>query len=112
MFSLTVRRLHGRTVITIAGEVDIESAPTLAEALVLREGPLEIDCAELHFIDVAGLRVLYEAASRERVILRRPSALTVRILEVLGWDQAFRVIHEPPPKPPARPPVRFTTKGY
>ena len=57
-------------------------------------------------------RVLYEAASRERVILRRPSALTVRILEVLGWDQAFRVIHEPPPKPPARPPVRFTTKGY
>ena len=111
MFSLTVRRLHGRTIITIAGEVDASCATTLADLLALREGPLEVNCTEMQFIDVAGLRVLYEAASRERVTLRRPSALTVRILVVLGWDQAFRVVDGPCTRPPTRPLGRFTTEA-
>jgi anti-sigma B factor antagonist len=50
--------------VTVAGEVDAEGAPTLAEALAgVAEGDLAFDLAGVTFIDSSGLRVIAGAAS-------------------------------------------------
>lgn len=65
--ALTVRVRHqpGYSIIRVAGEVDILTAPRLRERLAALAGagrPVIADLAQVSFIDAAGLRVLATAA--------------------------------------------------
>ncbi|TMM03436.1 MAG: STAS domain-containing protein, partial [Actinobacteria bacterium] len=65
-FAMRVRRDGDRLLVTVAGELDLTTAPDLEE-LLLASAPyvdLELDLAELAFIDSSGLRLLL--AERER----------------------------------------------
>jgi anti-anti-sigma factor len=82
-------------VVRVSGEIDIATAPALAEALRARleaAGPgaeLIVDLAAVTFIDARGLATLLEAAETARsrgIVLRttgRPSCLR-RIIAVTG----------------------------
>jgi anti-sigma B factor antagonist len=62
---MQVRRWPGYTVITVAGEIDIATAPQLGERLAVLAGsgrPVIADLDQVRFIDAAGLRVLAAAA--------------------------------------------------
>ena len=93
------------TVVKARGEVDGATAPLLREALVmahaalLREGlrrALVLDLSEVTFLDASALGVLVGVAKRARrlhsdLVLREPSRMIVRLLEITGLLRAFRV---------------------
>jgi anti-sigma B factor antagonist len=65
MLVVQVRLQPGYTVITVAGEVDIATAPQLGHHLAALAGsgrPVIADLDQVSFIDAAGLRVLAAAA--------------------------------------------------
>ena len=104
-FSLAVAAAPGRTVVTTSGEVDAATAPMLREALMraqaglLRQGPehsLVVDLSGVTFIDASALGVLAGAARRAHrvggeIVLRDPTRMTVRLLEITGLLRMFRV---------------------
>ena len=75
VFFVTMRRDPHDNVMTVAGELDVASAPKLADALRRLEHSqhkdLSLDCAGIRFCDCAGLSVLITAARRRRA---RPAA--------------------------------------
>ena len=82
--------------IGLIGEVDSTSSPEVRAAVLgaLDGGAtsLTFDCAELTFIDSAGLSVLIEAHQQAqlrwgKVTVLRPSASLVRMLEITGLDK-------------------------
>ena len=88
-------------VVTVAGELDLSSAPELAYALrqASRLGnELLVDIERVEFMDCAGLRVLLEWAGDDGG--RGPSVLSVtpgprqvqRLFELTGADRLLRVI--------------------
>src|SRR5207245_9294651 len=99
-------RLQGRyTLITVAGEVDIATAPRLGHHLAALAGsgrPVIADLDQVSFIDAAGLRVLAAAA--------RQAAAAGGSLHVVPGRYQVRRAFAPPglhrPVPPAPPPPR------
>jgi anti-anti-sigma factor len=92
-FSVTMRRDMHDNVMTVAGELDVASAPKLADALRRLEHSqhkdLSLDCAGIRFCDCAGLSVLITAARRRRAAggwlrLVNPSAALRRISGLAG----------------------------
>src|SRR3954469_22619644 len=82
----------GRSWLRIIGEVDLETAPQVEAALESLDQPLEVECGEIDFIDCAGLGVLARAAaSLGSVTLRDSSPLLVRMLQITGLDDRFRI---------------------
>ncbi|MET9181090.1 STAS domain-containing protein [Kitasatospora aureofaciens] len=88
------------TVIALYGELDLDSVTELNE--VLRPALAEpatvivIDCAGLEFCDSTGLNALLRAQARavddgSRIELARPRPLVLRMLELTGATDAFRV---------------------
>ncbi|MBD0693951.1 hypothetical protein BG452_42935 [Streptomyces sp. CBMA123] len=90
----------GGTVIALYGELDLDSvaelnavlAPALAEPATV----VVIDCAGLEFCDSTGLYELFRAqvgaaAHGSRIELARPRPLVLRMLELTGATDAFRV---------------------
>lgn len=73
ILTLHARRDGGTVVIEVAGEVDMTTAPQLAEEFsrALAEDPseIELDCTDMTFLDSSGIKVLIQAwtAVRERV---------------------------------------------
>jgi len=67
---VTTRQESGCTVVTVVGEVDVYTAPTLDEALsaALAEGNtcVVVDMAGVDFLDSTGLSVLVKALKRIR----------------------------------------------
>ncbi|MCI4078801.1 STAS domain-containing protein [Streptomyces sp. MMS21 TC-5] len=89
-------------VVHVGGEMDIDRAPMLADALLTAitqsEGPREIvvDLAELSFCDSAGLNALIQARRTaaeygKRLTLRSPQSQVVRLLKMTGADALFPV---------------------
>ena len=71
-----ISALNGGHIVSVAGEIDMATAPTLAETLVqFRNGSVTVDLAEVTFIDAAGLRSLLAA---QRHIGRRHGRLFVQ----------------------------------
>ncbi len=101
-FSVEVRRLDGRVLVEVKGELDVYSSPHLRSTLLdLIDGQgnlaLVIDLMELQFIDSTGLGVLVTALRRSRVhggdvVLRHPSRATLRLLQVTGLDRVFTIV--------------------
>lgn len=82
--------------IVLVGELDLHTAPLLeAELTRAPSGTVEVELSEVTFIDSSGLRVL--VAERQKrgpdgLVLRAPSAVVRRLLEVTGLDGHLRVL--------------------
>jgi anti-anti-sigma factor len=71
-----VSALNGGHLVSVAGEIDMATAPRLAETLVqFAIGSVTVDLSGVTFIDASGLRALIAA---QRHIERREGRLTLR----------------------------------
>ncbi|MEN3279498.1 MAG: hypothetical protein V7607_638 [Solirubrobacteraceae bacterium] len=88
-FSLTVRYSDRGTVVTVAGELDVATAPELARALADADGQVTVDLSATTFADPAALRVLLAAHAdgvRIRVLPRRGSPVA-RLLALTHTEE-------------------------
>jgi anti-sigma B factor antagonist len=100
---LSVVRADERTVVGVAGELDLASAGEFAAGLrdALAGGPVVLDISELSFIDSSGLRALdavLEAVDREgwTLAIRPDLAPAVRqVLELTGMIELLPIAGEP-----------------
>jgi anti-anti-sigma factor len=87
-------------VLRVAGEVDIQTSPTLAERLqsVLDQGhpSLLVDLREVTFLDstglsvlIAGLRRCQDAGGELRLVSPRPNVR--KVFEITGLTEVFHV---------------------
>lgn len=99
---LLVERLEreGRVLLTLYGEVDLESSRELRSALEAANDPkvteLAIDLDGLSFMDSTGLQLLVAAAQQARnndreLILRRVPMHARRLFEVTGMLELFKI---------------------
>ena len=77
----------------MVGELDLGAAPTLCAALAGCDGDVELECSELTFIDVAGIRALLavdEACSRRgaKLSITNASQPLRRLVELGGFPLA------------------------
>lgn len=101
---------RNRALITLAGEIDLESAPLVRTALArcLRDGirTVDVDLTPVTFCDCAGLNAFLYAAQRTvesggTLRLHHPPLTLARILDLTGCG--FLLLG-PPPGHPAPPP--------
>lgn len=87
-------------VITIAGELDMDSAPQLmdaaADVLASRPPAIALEASGITFVDSSGLQAilkLSQASTREGVTcaVRNPSATLVRLLALTGISGVLTV---------------------
>jgi anti-anti-sigma factor len=95
-FSAVAIHVDGRTVVELRGELDMATAPALAERLQRltdgAAGPVTLDVSGLEFCDSSGLAVLVESHRRGRargvtVALRSPSRALRRLLSVTHLEE-------------------------
>lgn len=103
-FSVSFRRDGTRSVVTVAGELDVATAAQLDGVLRClcspADGDLEVDAGEMSFCDCQGLAVLLHAAERRR---KRGQRLTVthaspslrRLIGLTGASKSLLVSDEP-----------------
>ncbi|MDX8050755.1 STAS domain-containing protein [Lentzea sp. BCCO 10_0798] len=72
---------QGRSVIRAVGEIDLSNAQAFAAAVTDTTGPLVVDLTEVHYIDSAGMSVLFTHAERTELIA---TSLLSPILEMSG----------------------------
>ena len=89
------------TVVHVAGELDLASAPSLLETLTALEpaaGYVVVDLTDVSFLDSSGLSVLLQARQRLadgpadtdlRLVVTRPSIR--RVLGVTGLTEVFAI---------------------
>ena len=98
----TVSRSGRSAVVSVAGELDLATAARLRarlRAVVDQDPPpsrVVLDLAELRFVDGSGVAVLLEAqkavaAAGGRLVLRSPSAMTRRVVALLGLEAVLPV---------------------
>lgn len=97
----------GQAVVAAVGQVDLATAPQLAEALAAAHGhgvrQIVVDLAGVDFLDSVGVRVLVEAAreAAQRQVsmsVRGAQGWVARVLEITGVDG---YLHLEPPQPAA-----------
>ena len=85
--------MRGRFLVRVSGEFDLTTAAQVREkVLELLENRAErisLDCADMSFIDSAGIGVLVGAEKRARlqaceVVVCRPTSAVMRVLEQTG----------------------------
>jgi anti-sigma B factor antagonist len=95
---LSTRRLGDRAVVSVGGEVDLETASQLSDAAldVVREGcpHLVVDLTDVTFMDSTGLKVLLAIHHRAQLAggslaLAGASRTVLRVLTLTGLDQTF-----------------------
>lgn len=94
-FEVIVCATPGVTLVLLAGDLDIASAPKLIDAVERELGhattDLVFDLAALEFIDVAGARALVRAVDRVRwagglAAVVSPTRPVERVIRLLGVD--------------------------
>lgn len=105
-FSLVVRRFDDGTVVSVAGELDIATAPELALALATAYGDVTVDLNATTFADPATLGVLL-AARAEGLTLRvvcRSGGAVARLLRLTDTEALLGVngVRRPHRTPAAR----------
>ena len=97
-FALKVSDAGDATVVHLAGEVDVSTAPQLRTALMdvvdTRRGPVILDCRCLRFMDSSGLGVLVVARHRLQAEDRSLTLRSVRphlskVLRIMALDRLF-----------------------
>ena len=94
---IRIRSLVDCELVAVAGELDCQTSPQLAEALTRASDggrPIVVDLTELHFIDSSGLHVLMSGANDGRRILVCPPGNVHRVLEIVRADKALPVFAE------------------
>ncbi|HEY4457158.1 MAG TPA: STAS domain-containing protein [Pseudonocardiaceae bacterium] len=82
---------HGPTTLTVTGEIDISNAAVLAAAIEAQHGPLIIELTEVHYLDSAGLSVLFTHAPRLEIVI---PALLAPVIAIAGLG-AVAQVHGP-----------------
>ena len=95
-FRRTVADVGDVRVVTLRGELDMQSAEGLADWLVEIPGPsVVVDLSELTFMDTSGITVMVRVRQRlgDSFVLTRPQPNVRRIFEITGlggwlseWD--------------------------
>jgi anti-sigma B factor antagonist len=103
-FVVDTRRVGTAEVVEVRGEVDIATAPLLRAVLDTvvgrRPSRVEVDLSGTTFLDanalsaLAGLRRRL-AGRHARLVLRDPSPVVVRLLELTGMTNAFEIATGP-----------------
>ncbi|HWH15951.1 MAG TPA: STAS domain-containing protein [Miltoncostaeaceae bacterium] len=96
-FRVAVEVLPTVVLVLVAGEVDLATAPAVAEAAhrgaaeANGDSPLVLDLSAVDYMDSSGLRMLNELRTGfgDRLALHRPSHAVVRVLEVTGMAAHF-----------------------
>lgn len=98
--SITSATKDGICLVSVSGEVDVSNAPTLREAL---DGALsnevsqvEVDLADVSYIDSTGIGVLVGSAHRaadqgSELVVTHPQRNVERVLTMLGVDSELNV---------------------
>lgn len=95
---LSTRRLGDRAVVSVSGEVDLETASQLGEhaleAVRTVSPRIVLDLAGVTFMDSTGLKVLVSVDRRAQlaggsVVLVGAAPAVLRILTLTGLDQVF-----------------------
>ena len=95
-FSFNVSRSNGSSVVAIAGEIDLATAPAIANVLNdFAQESVIVDLSAVTFIDSSGLAVLSDAHSRIRrsggrlaIDCAQPSVR--RVFEITSLSALFR----------------------
>jgi anti-sigma B factor antagonist len=94
--SITRTAVGRRTVLTVAGEIDLDSAPVVADAVdeALEDGAFELwlDLSPIQFMDSSGVHLLLETQMRVRALTRQfavvcPDGPARRVLELTGASE-------------------------
>ena len=97
---LGTREEAGHTVLEVAGEVDVHTAPVLRrqalELVTAGRRRMVVDLGRVDFLDSSGLGVLVEIQSRLReaggtLTLARPPDRIRKLFVLTGLDQVFSV---------------------
>jgi anti-sigma B factor antagonist len=86
------------TLVTVAGEIDLLTAPQLRdEVRALPDGDVILDISGVQFLAAAGLRVLLDLHDRQaragaQVVLAEATLPVQRVLSVTGLDHTLPVI--------------------
>ena len=97
---LTVSEKDGETVLSAAGELDVNTAPELREHLarLANEGvrKIVVDLTDVSFIDSTALSVLVSALKRLRqvdgdLMLASPTPSVRRVFEITGLTRLFAI---------------------
>jgi anti-sigma B factor antagonist len=103
--TLSHRQTDGDAVIALDGELDLASAPDLAELAgeLVRHGAgnIIVDARRLSFCDSSGLRILVSIANHlrptgGRVAIVNPQPTVLRVLELTGLDHTVMIDWDPP----------------
>jgi anti-anti-sigma factor len=88
-FSLAVRRSGAGTVVSVTGELDVATAPALADALADVQGDVTVDLNATTFADPSTLGVLLaarNAGGREMRVVRRSGGAVARLLALTDTE--------------------------
>ena len=98
--TLGISKRGGTTVVAVAGELDIASAPMLKDAIERAQkddaDDLVVDLRDLEFMDVSGLRVLIRAHQRAeeaggRLRLANVQEPVTRLLTLTGTNEILSI---------------------
>src|SRR4051812_2391074 len=98
--SMALRTVRGYSVLEVAGEIDVYTAPQLRERLIaLVEGGARqviVDLGRVEFLDSTGLGVLVGALKRLRVVggellLVCAQERLLKIFRITGLDRVFQL---------------------
>ncbi|WP_406195195.1 STAS domain-containing protein [Kitasatospora sp. NBC_01560] len=93
------RRRMAATVVTVSGDLDLDTAPALCGALTTAlnsHREVVLDLSGVEFMDCAGLGALVQAHNQAdrvgaRLVLRGADRSVVRLLGLTGLDRRLRV---------------------
>jgi anti-sigma B factor antagonist len=89
--SIVVEQQDNGMLIRLQGELDIVTAPLLAEKLNEANSEIVVDLADLGFLDASGLGTLASASARaerhgDHLVVINPDPLKQRMFELTGLD--------------------------
>jgi len=103
-FSCLTVEFGNTTRVSVAGELDVATAPQLADALHRAEfdaRPIVLDLRRLAFMDCGGLRVILAAARRAhrpggRLVVVRGPAAVARLFALTEVEGEIELVDRPP----------------
>lgn len=98
-FSLRTSHDGPRSIVAVAGEIDLAVADLLWAELdphITAGRTVVLDCTDVQFIDSIGLRILIMAARKAEAVeagfrLSQPTAVVLRLLDLAGVGEVFGI---------------------
>ena len=99
-FAVGAERSDRSTVLKLAGELDVATAPALDRALSLAfaadPSSMVVDLSRLSFLDSTGIRVLVTAAKQAEtdgcsIVFMAPTEQVLRVLRLTGVDRLIQI---------------------